>query len=179
MKREELKEIVGEENIDKVMALYGKSVNSQKEEIDKLKTEIETLKGVKDEVESKDKELEELKTQIKSFNETQTELETLKKEIADKEQEAKELEEAKAFEESFNKLIGDNKFINEETKEMFITKFKNARVEDKTDEEVFKELVGERTDLFDSPNKLELPATSEVEDNLTDESRLKSLIGLE
>lgn len=165
MKREDLKEIVGEENIDKVMALYGKSVNSQKEEIDKLKAEIDTLKGVEDEVKNKEAELEDLKTQIKSFNETQTELETLKKEIADKEQEAKELEEAKAFEESFNKLIGDNKFINEETKEMFITKFKNARVEDKTDEEVFSELVGERTDLFSSPQTVEIAPTGDIETN--------------
>lgn len=167
MKREELKEIVGEENIDKVMALYGKSVNSQKEEIDKLKTEIETLKGVEDDVKDKEQELEELRTQIQSFNETQTELETLKKAIADKEQEAKELEEAKAFEEQFNSILGDRQFINEETKKVFIDNFKGALTDDKTDEEIFNELVGERVDLFNSPQSLELPPTGDSEKDET------------
>lgn len=182
MKRDELKELIGEEKLDEVMALYGKSVNTLKVELDGLKTqlaELENTKGASDKtLGEKDKTIKELETKISTLDTTQKELEELKTKIAER-----ELNELKAKEESnvlseFNTLVGDRKFINEYTKNAVIEQFKEALKANPNKEEVFTTLTKDKTDLFESPNKVEIPATGDVDANITKEAHARELMGL-
>lgn len=62
MKREFLKELgLSDEQIEKIMAEHGKTVNSMKDELEKAKELEKQIEGLKEQIKQRDEQLEELK----------------------------------------------------------------------------------------------------------------------
>ena len=184
MKRDELKEL-GVEKIDEVMALYGKSVNTYKDEITKLENKVIALQKEivekTDTTTEKDATIKDLETKVGNLDETQKQLEELKATIAERELKELQAKEQELFIKEFDALVGERKFINDYTKNAVVKEFKTA-LEGKDDankQDVFNNLVKDKEDLFENPNKVKIPKTGEVNTNATKEAHYRRLMGLE
>ena len=148
--------------IEEVMAEYGKKVSTDKEAIETLKQKLVETENLANTYKTAMNEVEEDFLIAKN---SQKELEELKASIAEQEQLKKEQAENEKFENDLNAILGDRKFINDYTKQALVNELKNelGSKEDAKLDDVFNELTKDREDLFSNPNKVEIPATKEVD----------------
>ncbi len=143
------------ETIDKIMAEYGKGIQSMKDEIEELK-DNETM--YKEKEKNFKARIEELSNKSNDSQKIQEELETLKKEIA--EREAKE--KAESEEETLNKniltIFGDKKFTSEYAKAGLMSDIKTELKKDENKglgiQEIFNRLTKDKEDIFANPNQM-------------------------
>ena len=171
MKRENL-DFLNEEQIEKVMALYGKAVA-------KKDKEIETLTDDKKELEEK---VTTYETKINEFNESakdnadwKTKFEELQTSI--KEQEAKKQaeEQDKILTDNINALFEGKTFTSEYARNGLLNDIKEGlnKPENKGKgiQDLFNKLTKDKTDIFANPNQLkdmEGMGDSEENNNIKD-----------
>lgn len=154
MKRENL-DFLENEQIDKVMALYGKAVA-------KKESEIETLKSSKEDLEKK---ISTYESKINEFNESakdnadwKSKYEELQTSI--KEQEAKKQaeEQDKILTDNINALFEGKTFTSEYARNGLLNDIKSGlnKPENKGKgiQDLFNELTKDKTDIFTNPNQL-------------------------
>ena len=154
MKRNDL-EFLEEEQIDKVMALYGKSIT-------KKDKEIETLTSSKKELEEK---IDTYETKIKEFDETskdnaewKTKYEELQASIKEQEAKLKAEEEDKVLTESINALFEGKEFTSDYARNGLLNDIKDGlnKPENKGKgiKDLFNELTKDKEGIFTSPNQI-------------------------
>lgn len=172
MKREDL-DFLENEQIDKVMALYGKAMT-------KKDKEIETLNSSKTELEGKISTYED---KIKEFNESakteadwKTKYEELQTSIEKQEAEQKAKAEDEILSKNIIAAIGDKQFVNDYTKNSIINEVKMALKEEanvgKSAKDLFEELTNGKDGIFANPNpQVDMPGVDEnVDTNISKEA---------
>ena len=154
MKRENL-DFLESEQVDKVMALYGKAIT-------KKDKEIETLKSNKKELEDK---VSTYETKINEFNESSKDnadwklkYEELQTSIKEQEAKQKAEEEDKILTSNINALFEGKKFTSEYARNGLLNDIKTGlnKPENKGKgiQDLFNELTKDKTDIFASDNQL-------------------------
>ena len=154
MKRENL-DFLESEQVDKVMALYGKAIG-------KYEKEVETLKNEKVELEGK---LSTYETKINEFNESSKDnadwklkYEELQTSIKEQEAKQKAEEEDKVLTENINKLFEGKTFTSEYARNGLLNDIKsglnNPDNKGKGIQDLFNELTKDKTDIFTNPNQI-------------------------
>lgn len=154
MKRENL-DFLENEQIDKVMALYGKAIA-------KKDSEIETLKSNKEELENK---VATYETKINEFNESakdnadwKTKYEELQTSIKEQEAKQKAEEEDKILTDNINTLFDGKTFTSEYARQGLLNDIKQGlnKPENKGKgiQDLFNELTKDKTDIFANPNQM-------------------------
>ena len=153
MKRENL-DFLESEQIDKVMALYGKAIT-------KKDKEIETLKSSKEELENK---VATYETKINEFNESskdnadwKNKYEELQTSIKEQEAKQKAEEEDKILTNNINALFEGKKFTSEYARNGLLNDIKaglnKPENKGKGIQDLFNELTKDKTDIFASDNQ--------------------------
>lgn len=153
MKRENL-DFLESEQIDKVMALYGKAIT-------KKDKEIETLKSSKEELENK---VATYETKINEFNESSKDnadwklkYEELQTSIKEQEAKQKAEEEDKILTDNINALFEGKKFTSEYARNGLLNDIKaglnKPENKGKGIQDLFNELTKDKTDIFASDNQ--------------------------
>lgn len=154
MKRENL-DFLESEQIDKVMALYGKAIT-------KKDNEIETLTNSKKELEEK---VATYETKINEFNESakdnadwKTKYEELQTSIKEQEAKRKAEEEDKILTNNITSIFGDKKFTSDYAKNGLIADIKNelgkAENKGKGIQEIFDALTKDKEGIFVNENQI-------------------------
>lgn len=154
MKRENL-DFLESEQIDKVMALYGKAIT-------KKDNEIETLTNSKKELEEK---VDTYETKINEFNESakdnanwKTKYEELQTSIKEQEAKRKAEEEDKILTNNITSIFGDKKFTSDYAKNGLIADIKAelGKVENKGKgiQEIFDVLTKDKEGIFVNENQI-------------------------
>lgn len=166
MKRENL-DFLNEEQIEKVMALYGKAVA-------KKDKEIETLNDNKKELEDK---VSTYETKINEFNESakdnadwKSKYEELQTSIKEQEAKKKAEEEDKILTENINSLFEGKTFTSEYARKGLLEDIKSGlnKPENKGKgiQDLFNELTKDKTDIFTSPNQIkDMESMGDSEEN--------------
>ena len=169
MKREAL-DFLDEEQIDKVMTLYGKAIA-------KKDKEIETLNDDKKELEDK---VSTYETKINEFNESakdnadwKLKYEELQTSIKEQEAQKKAEEEDKELTEKINALFEGKTFTSEYARNGLLNDIKiglgKNENKGKGIQELFDELTKDKTDIFTNPNQqkdMESMGDSEQDNNI-------------
>lgn len=169
MKRNDL-DFLESEQIDKVMALYGKAIT-------KKDKEIETLKSSKEELENK---VATYETKINEFNESskdnadwKNKYEELQTSIKEQEAKQKAEEEDKILTSNINALFEGKKFTSEYARNGLLNDIKaglnKPENKGKGIQDLFNELTKDKTDIFASDNQfkdMEGMGDSEQENNV-------------
>ena len=169
MKRENL-DFLESEQIDKVMALYGKAIT-------KKDKEIETLKSSKEELENK---VSTYESKINEFNESakdnadwKSKFEELQTSIKEQEAKQKAEEEDKILTNNINALFEGKKFTSEYARNGLLNDIKTGlnKPENKGKgiQDLFNELTKDKTDIFASDNQfkdMEGMGDSEQDNNI-------------
>ena len=153
MKRDNL-DFLESEQIDKVMALYGKAIG-------KYEKEIETLKSNKEELENK---VTTYETKINEFNESakdnadwKSKYEELQTSIKEQEAKKKAEEEDKILTDNINALFEGKTFTSEYARNGLLNDIKTGlnKPENKGKgiQDLFNELTKDKTDIFANPNQ--------------------------
>lgn len=153
MKRDSL-DFLENEQIDKVMALYGKAVG-------KLEKEIESLTSSKKELEEK---ISTYETKINEFNESakdnadwKTKYEELQTSIKEQEAKQKAEEEDKILTDNINALFEGKKFTSDYARNGLMNDIKEGlnKPENKGKgiQDLFKDLTKDKTDIFVKDNQ--------------------------
>ena len=157
------------EVIDKIMAEYGKGIQSMKDEIEELKNKetsyLENEKAYKEKI-------DELSNISNDSQKIQEELETLKQQIAEKEATEKAQKEDEMLTRNIIDAFGDKQFINDYTKNAIIndikTALKDANNSGKSAKDLFEEITNNKSDIFVNPNQLQdMPSMGESEEDTT------------
>ena len=154
MKRDALDFLEGEQ-IDKVMALYGKAVN-------KFEKEIETLTNTKKELEDK---ISTYETKINEFNESakdnadwKNKYEELQTSIQEQEAKKKAEEEDKILSDNINALFEGKTFTSDYARNGLLNDIKaglnKPENKGKGIQDLFEELTKDKTDIFANPNQV-------------------------
>ena len=154
MKREAL-DFLEEEQIDKVMTLYGKAIA-------KKDKEIETLTDSKKELEEK---VSTYETKINEFNESSKDnadwkikYEELQTSIKEQEAKKKAEEEDKILTDNINALFEGKTFTSEYARSGLLNDIKTGlnKPENKGKgiQDLFNELTKDKTDIFTNPNQM-------------------------
>lgn len=168
MKRENL-DFLDEEQVDKVMSLYGKAMT-------KKDKEIENLTNQKEELEEK---ISTYETKINEFNESakdnadwKTKYEELQTSIKEQEAKKKAEEEEKILTENINNLFEGKTFTSEYARQGLLNDIKDGlnKPENKGKgiQDLFDEITKDKTDIFVNPNQIkdmEGMGDSEVNNN--------------
>lgn len=171
MKRENL-DFLEEEQIDKVMALYGKAMT-------KKDKEIETLNDSKKELEEK---VATYETKINEFNESakdnadwKIKYEELQTSIKEQEAKQKAEEEDKILTDNINALFEGKTFTSEYARNGLLNDIKaglnKPENKGKGIQDLFDELTKDKTDIFTNPNQvkdMEGMGDSEEQNNTKD-----------
>ena len=153
MKRENLDFLEGEQ-IDKVMALYGKAMDKNNKEIDKL---TETKKELEEKISTYETKINEFNEIVKDNADWKTKYEELQTSI--KEQEAKKQaeEQDKILTENINGLFEGKTFTSEYARNGLMKDIKDGlnKPENKGKgiQDLFNELTKDKTDIFVNPNQ--------------------------
>ena len=153
MKRDNL-DFLESEQVDKVMALYGKAVN-------KYEKEIESLTSSKKELEGK---IATYETKIDEFNESsknnadwKLKYEELQTSIKEQEAKQKAEEEDKILTENINALFEGKTFTSDYARSGLLNDIKaglnNPDNKGKGIQDLFNELTKDKTDIFTNPNQ--------------------------
>ena len=166
MKREDL-DFLESEQVDKVMALYGKAIG-------KKDKEIETLTNSKKELEDK---VTTYETKINEFNESakdnadwKEKYEELQTSIKEQEAKQKAEEEDKILTENINGLFEGKTFTSEYARTGLLNDIKaglnKPENKGKGIQDLFDELTKDKTDIFANPNQIkDMNGMGDSEDN--------------
>lgn len=154
MKRENL-DFLESEQVDKVMALYGKAIG-------KYEKDIETLKGSNKELEDK---ILTYETKINEFNESakdnadwKNKYEELQTSIKEQEAKQKAEEEDKILTDNINALFEGKTFTSEYARNGLLNDIKaglnKPQNKGKGIQDLFNELTKDKTDIFTNPNQV-------------------------
>ena len=171
MRREDL-DFLESEQIDKVMALYGKAIS-------KKDKEIETLTENKKELENK---VSTYETKINEFNESandnaewKTKYEELQTSIKEQEAKQKAEEEDKILTNSINALFEGKTFTSDYARSGLLNDIKVGLLKPENKgkgiQDLFDELTKDKTDIFTNPNQvkdMEGMGDSEQDNNTKD-----------
>ena len=171
MKRENL-DFLNDEQIEKVMALYGKAVAKKDKEIETLTT---NKKDLEDKVKTYETKINEFNESAKDNADWKTKFEELQTSI--KEQEAKKQaeEQDKILTDNINALFEGKTFTSEYARNGLLNDIKSGlnKPENKGKgiQDLFNELTKDKTDIFANPNQLkdmEGMGDSEQNNNIKD-----------
>lgn len=183
MKREELKNIIPDITDEQIKAI----LDLRSGEIGKTGKEID---GLKEQIKAKDEEIDGFKTKIADLEkasgnneELQKQLKELQDQIAAREQADKEAETEKALNGRFDAAIGENKFINDFTRNGIFAEFKAAldaeENKGKADADIFGAIIKDRDAIFSNPNPITTtgaPGNSAAE--TADDAAVRAIMGL-
>ena len=169
MKRDDL-DFLESEQVDKVMALYGKAIA-------KKDKEIETLTNSKKELEDK---VATYETKINEFNESakdnadwKSKYEELQTSIKEQEAKKKAEEEDKILTDNINALFEGKTFTSDYARNGLMNDIKNGlnnpENKGKGIQDLFNELTKDKTDIFANPNQqkdMEGMGDSEQDNNI-------------
>jgi hypothetical protein len=167
MKRENL-DFLEAEQIDKVMALYGKAMAKKDSEIDTLKSE---KKGLEDRVETYETKIKEFDEKAKDNAEWKTKYEELQTSISEQEAKQKAKEEDDILTKNITSVFGDKKFVNDFTKNAIMNEIKIALKDSanmgKSAKDLFEEITNGKDGIFENPNKVvDMPSVDETVENV-------------
>ena len=154
MKRESL-DFLEEEQIEKVMSLYGKAVAKKDKEIEELNSDKKEL----------EEKVTTYETKINEFNENandnaewKTKYEELQTSIKEQEAKKKAEEEDKILTDNINALFEGKTFTSEYARNGLLNDIKNGlnnpENKGKGIQDLFDELTKDKTDIFTNPNQL-------------------------
>lgn len=136
------------ETIDSIMAEYGKSIQSLKEDIENYKEKILNY----------DAKINDLKSKANENSKANKELETLKQQIADEKEESEKAQKDAILTKNIEASFGDRKFVNDFTKQAIINKVKQGLANEnnagKSAKDIFEEITKDRQDIFANPNEI-------------------------
>lgn len=154
MKREDLDFLEGEQ-VDKVMALYGKSITKKDKEIDKL---TDTKKELEDKITTYETKINEFNESAKDNADWKTKYEELQTSIKEQEAKQKAEEQDKILTDSINAMFEGKTFTSEYARNGLLNDIKEGlnKPENKGKgiQDLFNELTKDKTDIFTSPNQI-------------------------
>ena len=167
MKRENL-DFLESEQIDKVMALYGKAIAKKDSEIDKL---TDSNKELTDKVNTYETKINEFNESAKDNADWKSKYEELQTTIKEQEAKKKAEEEDKILTNNINEVFGDKQFTSEYARTGLTNDIKNElnKPENKgrSIKDIFDTLTKDKTDIFANPNKVkDMPGMGDSEDKL-------------
>lgn len=165
MKRENL-DFLDNEQIDKVMALYGKAIAKKDSEIDKL---TDSNKELTDKVNTYETKINEFNESAKDNADWKSKYEELQTTIKEQEAKKKAEEEDKILTNNINEVFGDKQFTSEYARTGLTNDIKNElnKPENKgrSIKDIFDALTKDKTDIFANPNKVQdMPGMGESEE---------------
>ena len=153
MKRENL-DFLENEQIDKVMALYGKAIAKKDKEIETLTNDKKDLEEKVTTYETKIKEFDEIS---KDNAELKTKYEELQTSIKEQEAKQKAEQEDKILTDNINALFEGKEFTSEYARNGLMNDIKNGlnnpENKGKGIQDLFNELTKDKTDIFANPNQ--------------------------
>lgn len=154
MKRENL-DFLESEQIDKVMALYGKAVAKKDSEIEALKTD---KKELEDKVTTYETKINEFNESAKDNADWKLKYEELQTSIKEQEAKKKAEEEDKMLNDNINALFEGKTFTSEYARNGLLNDIKlglsKPENKGKGIQDLFDELTKDKTDIFTSPNQI-------------------------
>ena len=154
MKRENL-DFLENEQIEKVMSLYGKAIGKYEKDIDALKEDKRTLE---DKIQTYETKINEFNESAKDNANWKTKYEELQTSIKEQEAKQKAEEEDKILNENINKLFEGKTFTSEYARTGLLNDIKTGlgKPENKGKgiQDLFNELTKDKTDIFTNPNQL-------------------------
>lgn len=153
MKRENL-DFLEEEQIEKVMSLYGKAISKKDKEIETLTSD---KKELEDKVSTYETKIEEFNESAKDNAEWKTKYEELQTSIKEQEAKQKAEEEDKILTDNINALFEGKTFTSEYARSGLLNDIKaglnNPENKGKGIQDLFDELTKDKTDIFTNPNQ--------------------------
>ena len=154
MKRENLDFLEGEQ-IDKVMALYGKAITKKDSEIETLKSNVAELE---DKVNTYETKINEFNESAKDNADWKTKYEELQTSISEQEAKKKAEEEDKILTNNINALFEGKTFTSEYARNGLLNDIKaglnKPENKGKGIQDIFEELTKDKTDIFTNPNQI-------------------------
>ena len=154
MKRENL-DFLESEQVDKVMALYGKAVGKYEKDIETLKEDKKTLE---DKVSTYETKINEFNESAKDNADWKTKYEELQTSIKEQEAKQKAEEEDKILNDNINALFEGKTFTSEYARNGLLNDIKlglnKPENKGKGIQDLFDELTKDKTDIFTNPNQL-------------------------
>ena len=154
MKRENL-DFLEEEQIDKVMSLYGKAITKKDKEIEKL---TDTTKELEEKVSTYETKINEFNESSKDNADWKLKYEELQTSIKEQEAKQKAEEQDKILTENINALFEGKTFTSEYARTGLLNDIKEGlnKPENKGKgiQDLFDELTKDKTDIFTSPNQI-------------------------
>lgn len=166
MKRDNL-DFLENEQIDKVMALYGKAVGKYEKDIESLKEDKKTLE---DKVSTYETKINEFNESAKDNADWKTKYEELQTSIKEQEAKQKAEEEDKILTDNINTLFEGKTFTSEYARNGLLNDIKAglSKPENKGKgiQDLFNELTKDKTDIFTNPNQVkDMPGMGDSEQN--------------
>ena len=153
MKRENL-DFLDNEQVDKVMALYGKAVNKKDAEIDALK---ENAKELENKITTYETKINEFNESAKDNADWKLKYEELQTSIKEQEAKQKAEEQDKILTDNINAMFEGKTFTSEYARNGLMSDIKNGlnKPENKGKgiQDLFNELTKDKTDIFANPNQ--------------------------
>lgn len=167
MKREAL-DFLNDEQIEKVMALYGKAIAKKDKEIEEL---IGNNKDLEEKVSTYETKINEFNESAKDNADWKLKYEELQTSIKEQEAKQKAEEEDKELTEKINALFEGKTFTSEYARTGLLNDIKNGlnQTKGKGIQELFDELTKDKTDIFVNPNQqkdMESMGDSEQDNNM-------------
>ena len=154
MKRENLG-FLDEEQIEKVMALYGKAITEKNKEVEALTA---TNKELADKVNTYETKIKEFDEKAKDDAEWKSKFEELQTSIKEQEAKQKAEEEEKILVDNINKLFEGKTFTSEYARNGLLNDIKlgvnKPENKGKGIQDLFDELTKDKTDIFTNPNEM-------------------------
>lgn len=165
MKRENL-DFLETEQIDKVMALYGKAIAKKDNEIEKL---TDSNKELTEKVTTYETKINEFNESAKDNADWKSKYEELQTTIKEQEAKKKAEEEDKILTNNINEVFGDKQFTSDYARTGLTNDIKNElnKPENKgrSIKDIFDALTKDKTDIFANPNQVkDMPGMGESEE---------------
>ena len=165
MKRENL-DFLDNEQIEKVMTLYGKAIAKKDSEIDKL---TDSNKELTDKVNTYETKINEFNESAKDNADWKSKYEELQTSIKEQEAKKKAEEEDKILTNNINEVFGDKQFTSEYARTGLTNDIKNElnKPENKgrSIKDIFDALTKDKTDIFANPNQVkDMPGMGDSEE---------------
>ena len=154
MKRENL-DFLEEEQVEKVMALYGKAVAKKDKEIETL---TDSKKDLEDKIATYETKINEFNESAKESADWEKKYEELQTSIKEQEAKKKAEEEDKILTDNINALFEGKTFTSDYARKGLLNDIKeglnNPENKGKGIQDLFDELTKDKTDIFTNPNQL-------------------------
>lgn len=154
MKRDNL-DFLESEQIDKVMALYGKAIGKYEKDIETLKEDKKTLE---DKISTYETKINEFNESAKDNADWKTKYEELQTSIKEQEAKQKAEEEDKILTDNINALFEGKTFTSDYARSGLLNDIKaglnKPENKGKGIQDLFDELTKDKTDIFTNPNQM-------------------------